>query len=70
MQRIGRKGFGAAVAVVLGIGAVQSRAEPARAALPPVCVEEECNADCQRRGYSGGYCERDRYCLCTVPIQP
>ncbi|HEX2093349.1 MAG TPA: hypothetical protein VHG28_13165 [Longimicrobiaceae bacterium] len=70
MRRIGRIGFGAAVAVVFGFGASQMLAKPALAALPPVCNEEECNARCQANGYSGGYCELDRYCTCTVPIQP
>ena len=67
---IHRSVFGAAVACALGFGTAQVFASPAPAAAPPTCIEEECNADCQARGYMGGYCELDRYCMCSVPIQP
>lgn len=62
-NRIGRGAFAAAVAGMLGFGAVQAFAVPA-AERPPYCEKYECISYCAERGLKGICMLEDGYYRC------
>lgn len=52
--------FAASMVLTLGFGAVQAFASPVaapEAGKAFYCDSLQCNSDCKRQGYDGGYCE-------------
>ncbi len=63
--RMRRGRFALAMAASLGFGAAQAVAAPA-AADARACTNAQCNLDCQRRGYDGGFCAGSWGCACWI----
>ncbi|HEU0300750.1 MAG TPA: hypothetical protein VFR37_14915 [Longimicrobium sp.] len=73
MSRIGRRTqrglFALAMAAALGFGGAQAFASPGAAAgdaAARACTNAQCNLDCRRMGYDGGFCAGSWGCACWI----
>ena len=67
MGRRTRRGlFGLATAAALAFGAALAFAAPAAADAGAACTNAQCDLDCKRWGYDGGFCAGSWGCACWI----